>query len=111
MEIHAIKNMVFMLGFFSAFTLSVYFFVSARSKERLALIEKGMELPKSRNFNQLLSRLAVILIGISFGILTGYWLGVNTQLPEPVSFSSMILLFSGLSIILHQFIINKTSNG
>ena len=73
------------------------------------MIEKGLALPAPINLNQLFYKLAFILIGTSIGILVGYGLTRSLILPEPISYLSMILLFSGLSIVVHQLMFGSSS--
>ena len=110
MEIYAIKNMLFYVGFFTTFTFTVYFLSKARSAERQLMIEKGLTLPKPIDLNQLLFKFAFILIGTSVGILVGYALVRALLLPEPIGYTSMILLFSGLGIIVHQLIFSSSKH-
>lgn len=111
MELAAIKNMIFIAGFFTAFILATYFLTQAKVKIRLALIEKGIEPPAPHNYSHLLLKFAAILIGAASGILIGYLLNITLRIPEPVSYSSMILLCSGVAIIFNHLITNNRSNG
>ena len=70
--IYALKQVIFTITFFASLVLSIYFATNARSKERLFLLEKGLELPKPLNLNLLVLKFAFIAIGTAVGILAGY---------------------------------------
>jgi hypothetical protein len=105
------------LGFFAAIILSFYFYLRFRNKERMALVEKGVdvsEIFKSRDFSFKIPwlRLGMLAIGVGFGILVGYL--VIVLVPQKFAgnnqqFISLILMFSllifgGVGIILGNFI-------
>jgi hypothetical protein len=96
------------LGFFASIVLVVYIYYSGRSKERLALIEKGenagMFNIKHKPFPTL--KLGMFLVGIGVGVLVGNLLAYSSSLEEPVAYFSMILLFGGASLITF-FLIEK----
>src|SRR5665648_34287 len=94
----------------AAFSLTFgmwYIYITARNKERLALIEKG-ETPdlfkstsKYRSF-----KLGVFLVGIAIGIIAGYFLNESGMEEEPAYFS-MILLFGGIGLVIAFFLQKK----
>ena len=58
------------LGFFAAITISWIFYLKARNRERLALIEKGVDAPdafKREKFPWL--KIGIVTVSISFGVL------------------------------------------
>jgi hypothetical protein len=97
------------IAFFATIFGIFYFFLSTRNKERLALIEKGADASlfntgKEKVFNWSWSKftlkIGMLAIGIGIGIITGSLLAANGVLEEEVSFSSMIFLFGGISLVL-----------
>ena len=93
------------LGLFAAIVLSLFFYFSARNKERMALIEKGLinQVQKKPNNNMGL-KFGSLFIGLSFGIFLGYLLAHYTTINQVVAYFSMILLFGGISLILNNFL-------
>lgn len=95
---------VFFLALFGAF----YLYMTARHKERMALIEKGADpsffyAGRKMNRKQILSwwtlKLALFIIGVSVGILVGNILAETTTLQEEVCYFSSILMFGGLGLL------------
>jgi hypothetical protein len=88
--------------------LSFYFFLQARTKERLACIEKGLDvMPRQRkivNGRKPLFTLGLFMIGISLGLIIGYFLSENLGIQTQTAYFSMILLFGGLSLVISNLI-------
>ncbi len=90
-----------------------YIWIYTRNKERMALIEKGADASiffskKKRSYNRhTVLGFGMFLLGIALGILIGALLANLTMLGEGVSFSSMIIFFGGLSLILFYFLDKK----
>lgn len=110
------------LGFFTAIILSYYFYLSYRNKERMALIEKGVdvsEVYKRReiSFNFPWLRLGMLTLGIGLGIFFAYlytvlisqrFPGHNHEFGEMI-LTWAILIFGGLGIIVGN-ILEKSGN-
>ncbi len=98
------------LAFFACIVLIVYIYYSNRSKERMALIEKGIG-AKIFNYVQSASlfsyKIGFFLIGIGIGSLLGNIVAVNTSLEEGVAYFSMIMLFGGASLVLFHLLEKK----
>jgi hypothetical protein len=90
------------------FILAVIY-LGIRRKERLALLEKGVDssyfLSKETSFTTIKSGL--FLVGIAVGILLGNILDAYTLLQEEVAYFSMIFLFGGISLIIGYFLEKK----
>lgn len=99
------------LGFFAAVFFSFYFYLKHRNRERMALIEKGVdisEIYKKRDFTFRFPwlRMGMLIVGIGVGLLVAY---VLIEVPPPnfrhgndaeeiiISFS--LLIFGGLGIV------------
>lgn len=104
-----IEDILVPLSFFAAVVLSLYFYLNARNKERLALIEKGLinQVPKKRATNAGL-KVGSFCIGLAAGVFMGYILSHYTSINDVVAFFAMILLFGGLSLIFNNFIPDKS---
>ena len=91
------------ISFFAMIVLSIYFYFRARTKERIALIEKGADLSKfykKPNGHAMLKN-GMFLLGLAVGLLVAYILTVTTAINGVVAYFSMILLFGGLSLIFY----------
>jgi hypothetical protein len=88
--------------------LSYFFYLQARSKERLAAIEKGLDVipknQKSSDSRKTVFTIGLFMVGISLGLLIGYILGENLGIQKQTAYFSMILLFGGLSLVISNLI-------
>jgi hypothetical protein len=88
--------------------LSYFFYLQARTKERLAAIEKGLNvLPvnkKSGNGRKTIFTIGLFLVGISLGLLFGYLLAEFLAIERNTAYFSMILLFGGSSLVISNLI-------
>lgn len=117
MEIIPIMGMVtgiiMTLSFFVAIVLTVKYISAARNKEKMALIEKGIdisEIYQKKDFRNVALKSGMFLVGIALGLLFGYFLIELFSINAVVSYFSMILLFGGLSLILFHWYNNKQSD-
>ena len=99
------------LGFFALVFGTLYIYFTTRNKERLALIEKGADpaLFKSNadgNSGHGTFKLGLFLVGISLGILCGYFLTQRGMGEKPAYFS-MIFLFGGIALVVSYFMQKK----
>jgi hypothetical protein len=88
----------------------VYLFFSTRNRERMAMIEKGVDAslfvkPQQKSNDQSL-KYGIVLISIAFGLLVGQYLRQYAEMPQEVAFFSMISLFSGLGLVFF-YLVNK----
>ncbi len=108
------------ISFFAAIILSYYFYLRFRNKERMALIEKGVDVseifrPREFTFKFPWLRLALLLIGIGIGILFTYLFiafispnltGSRHQFDQMILIFSL-LIFGGVSIIIGNYFEGK----
>jgi uncharacterized membrane protein YesL len=91
--------------------LIYYFSRKAKNKERMALIEKGVDasiyLKEETTFNQVLMW-GMLMGGIGLGLLLGYILSVYTPMREEVIMPIMALLFGGFGLIGYYVYRKKT---
>lgn len=91
----------------------VFVVVTARNRERMAMIEKGVD-PKSfvketgNKYNIL--KWALLIIGLGIGAVVGNLLATYTDLSDEASYFGPILIFGGLGLLI-AFLIIKKSNG
>ena len=95
---------------FTAVVLSIRYVTHARNKERMALIEKGVdisEIYKRSDAGSGTLKAGVFLAGIGLGILAGYTLTSLAGMNGVVSYFVGILLFGGASLILFHLYHNR----
>ena len=98
----------------SAFVLTfgiIYIIVAARNRERMAMIEKGVD-PKDfirgkPNVYNIL-KWALFIVGIGLGVFLGSLLETYTDLSEVAAYFGPILLFGGLGLLI-SFLITKNA--
>lgn len=96
------------ISFFLALFGIIYVVISARNRERLAMIEKGVNPSDFADYRKRTSiRLGMLSVGVAFGILAGQMIGHFTIMGrEPATFS-MIFLFGGAALIIEHFLSKK----
>lgn len=90
-----------------------YIYITARNKERMAMIEKGADASMfvtKRNYFAMTLKIGMLLVGISMGILLGSIIDEMTTLPSPVGYFSMIFLFGGIALILNALMEKKKAD-
>lgn len=110
-----ISGMLFVLVLnvivFGAIILVVRYVVQARNKERMALIEKGVDLSefytkKNDGWNNVL-KFGLLLVGVGLGLFLGFVLADYIALPTAAVVISITLLFGGISLVLYHWINNR----
>ncbi len=101
------------LGFFASIFLGWYFYLQARNKERMALIEKNADVSEIFKVREVHFRfpwlkLGMLVAGIGFGLGLGLLLAVipaikNAGLEEGLM-AGFMLFFGGLGIVIAHFI-------
>ena len=107
-----IITVLLILFFLTALFLTWFFIHRARTKERLLLIEKGIDLsnlPKSGNFriNFPWLKIGIIIISISIGLIIGAFLMSSTLFHRIAGGQFPLLLmflFGGIGMVLAYFI-------
>lgn len=90
----------------------VFIAVSAKNKERLALIDKGLDASIFKEDSNLHGRygalkLGLLAIGVALGLVIGNILDVNNVMDNEVAYFAMIFLFGGLSLVAFYAIMRK----
>jgi hypothetical protein len=95
------------IGFFLAIFAILYVYWTTRTKERLALIEKGADarIFKTEPSKYALLKWGIFLIGLSVGVITGFALA--NVVNEVVAFFTMIFFFGGVGLIVAHFVTSK----
>jgi len=95
------------IGFFLALFAILYVYWTTRTKERLALVEKGMDagIFKGECSQYALLKWGIFLIALAVGVLGGF--AFSQVINEVVAFFTMILLCGGIGLIV-AFWVTKT---
>jgi hypothetical protein len=95
---------VFIMGIIFGSIIAIVY-LSIRKKERMALIEKGMDARIFETRRTPMSlKWGILLIGIGVGILLGRLFTAFSCLGEEVSYFSMITLCGGISLLIYHII-------
>lgn len=106
------RDFLVSIAAFAALFGIIYVYLMTRHRERMNMLDKGIDPAQFAVKNNLKSqslKVGMLLIAIAFGILVGNFLYKNDWLDKSVAYFSMILLFGGISLIIH-FLIEKRSN-
>lgn len=97
------------LSFFLALFAILYVYWTTRTKERLALVEKGVDagIFKVSGSKYALLKWGIFLIALAVGVISGYALA--NVIDEVAAFFTMILLFGGIGLIVAYIITNVLS--
>jgi hypothetical protein len=99
------------LGFFAMIFGIVYMVVTARNRERMALIEKGadprlFESVKKDNSNNII-KWGMFLLGIGLGVVVADMLASSGAMNHGAAYFSMIFIFGGLALVGSHFFLRK----
>ena len=97
------------ISFFLAIFAILYVYWTTRTKERLALIDKGTDATifKTEASKYSLLKWGIFLIGAAIGVISGY--SLSNVVNEVVAFFTMILFFGGVGLIAAHFVVRKLS--
>lgn len=107
------EELIAMLAFFGTIFGIAYVYLTTRNKERLSLIEKGVDASlfahKSSRFSiaKLILNLALFFIGIGIGIFMGDYLHMVSNVDDEVAIPSMLFVFGGLGLVVGFFITRR----
>ena len=92
----------------------VYVYLMTRNKERMAMIEKGMDMSlfvkkhgDEAPMKYWVIKIGFLMIGIALGIVTGSLVSNNGMMSEDAAYPSLILLFGGLALVASYFVERK----
>jgi hypothetical protein len=93
---------IFGMGFFGWISYLAYRGKQLTNKEKIALIEKGIDPshldPKPNNQPDSF-KIGLLLIGAALGILFGYIVNLTLGIPNFVAYSTMILIICGILLV------------
>ncbi len=101
------EGIVIPVSFFLMVFAIVYISLTTRNRERMAMIEKGVDpkifTPEPRNVKvsqYSTFKWGLFMVGLAVGLFIGMFLEEYAGLPHGSSIISMILMFGGLALIL-----------
>jgi len=99
------------IAIFAAIFGIVFVIVTAKNRERMAMIEKGVDpkefMTKSKPSVYGIIKWALLLVGVGLGLFLGSVLETYTDIPEEPAYFACALLFGGLGLVLAFFITKK----
>lgn len=99
------------LGFLAAAFFAWYFTHKAREKERMLLIEKGLDVPEDKggwsfSFKFPWLKMGIVVTGLSFGLLLGSVL--REVISSRIDFEPLLMfMFGGIGMIIAHYIDRK----
>ncbi len=104
-----LEDILVPLGFFAIIFGIVYVGVTARNRERMAMIEKGIN-PKDFMAGKpnvyVILKWALLLAGVGLGLFIGSLLETYTGIQEEPAYFASALFFGGVGLII-AFLISK----
>ncbi len=90
------------ISIFAATFGIIYVIVTARNREKMAMIEKGINpkdfMSKPKNNSNGVITWALLLVGVGIGLFLGSVLETYTDIPEEPAYFACALLFGGLGL-------------
>jgi hypothetical protein len=99
----------------------VYILATARHRQRMAMIDKGMDPGglRDREVPMRGLRNGLFMIGLGLGLFFGYIMDINMPSngldgdmgDSPLPYFIMVLLFGGLALVTHHLIVRRKQQG
>jgi len=106
------EDFLIVLIIFAALFGIVFVIASARNRERMAMIEKGVSpkdfMTERRPNSYGILKWALLLVGVGFGLFIGSVLETYTRVPEEPAYFAAALFFGGAGLFA-AFIIAKNA--
>ena len=94
----------------------VFIVISARNRERMAMIDKGIN-PKDfitqktyRPNSHGILKWALLLVGLGFGLFIGSLLETYTEIPEEPAYFGSALFFGGIGLVVAFLVSRKAED-
>ncbi len=90
----------------------IFVAVSARNKERMALIEKGMDasiFKEARDTHGRYNALkwGLVIVGVGIGLILGNIFDIHGVMDDDVAYFAMVFVFGGLGLLTYYLLIRK----
>lgn len=101
------EGIIIPMSFF-AFILGLVY-LQSRKKERMAMIERGMDVSSLENkkptkVSYASLKYGMLLVGVGFGLLIANVMVNNRIMEEEVAYFSLTFLFGGIALVANYFI-------
>ena len=106
MGIEVVRDAIVSIVLFAAVFGLIYVYLVSRHRERMTILEKNMISPFKSVDNINLLKYGIISLGIAVGVIAGYLL-YESGLDENFSYTAMVFLFGGISLIVAFFVVQK----
>lgn len=111
------EEVLVLISMFATIFGIVYITVTSKHRQRMAMIDKGMDpgMLREREVPFRTLRNGLVLVGAGLGLFFGFLIdstmpdyGVNGDMGDtPLPYFMMLLLCSGLALIAHHFIVKR----
>ena len=108
MGIEVVRDAIVSIVLFAAVFGLIYVYLVSRHRERMTILEKNIASPFNTVENTNLLKYGIICLGIAAGVIAGYVL-YELGLDENFSYTAMVFLFGGISLIIAFFVVQKQS--
>lgn len=102
------------ISFFAAVFGILYVYYTTRNKERMSMIENGVDpsifVNTKKRLTNFTLKFGMLFIGVALGVLCGAFIDEYTSLPEGVGYVSMIFLFGGAALVWNS-VLEQKKNG
>ena len=107
MGLQVLENVITSLVLFGAVFGLIYVYIVSRHRERMAVLERNLtESPFRSLENANLLKFGIVSLGIAVGVIAGYIL-YECGLDENFSYTAMVFLFGGISLIIAFFVMQR----
>ena len=100
------------LIFFVLIAVFIFLYIMAKHKERMILIEKGIDITQlnSKKYAHSLNmRIGILLIFLAIGLITGYTITNATNMNTYIAYAASLLMCEGIGFLIYYYI-NKNMN-
>ena len=107
-----IMQMVFPSLFFFLLAVFIFVYVMSKQKERMVLIEKGVDITKlnTKKYGRYANlRNGILIISLAIGLILGYIVTITTTMNVFIAYAVCLLLCEGIGFLIY-YKINKNSD-
>ena len=101
------------IALFAAIFGIVYISVTAKHRQRMAMIDKGLTpadfMERADPFRSL--KVGMLAMGVGVGLLIGYLIQTTTQDDNPMPYLVLVTICGGAALIGHYFIVRRKQQG
>ncbi len=107
------ENILVPIALFAAIFGIVYISVTAKHRQRMAMIEKGLTpadfLERADPFRSL--KMGMVAVGVGIGLLGGYLLQTYTMDDDPMPYFVLVTICGGAALVGHYYIVRRKQQG